>query len=91
MPDFTELKLPISFVAIFTLLGCLFGLGLGYLMGSFNPAYYRALFPNVSPQRLDEVAVGIGLGATQGTAAGFVAGTILAITSMLIRGRRETD
>ncbi|KLU05079.1 hypothetical protein RISK_002841 [Rhodopirellula islandica] len=66
MLDSTELKTPLAFVVILTLLGCFAGFATGYLLGTFNPGYYHAMFPDVPPQRLDEVAVGIGLGVTQG-------------------------
>lgn len=90
MPDVAQLKTPIAFVVILTFLGCLGGAAVGYLMGTYNPAYYRAMFPDVQPQRLDELAVGIGLGVTQGSFAGFVAGIVLAVTSLVANARARS-
>lgn len=87
MPDFAQIKIPIVCIVILTVLGCLGGAAVGYMMGTYNPAYYRAMFPDVQPQRLDEVAVGIGLGITQGSIGGFIAGTILAVTTIFVNAR----
>ena len=72
---------------ILTLLGCVGGAAAGWLMGTYTPAYYRAMFPDVPPQRLDELAVGIGLGVTQGSVGGLVAGIVLAVTSIFANAR----
>jgi hypothetical protein len=90
MLDIGQLKTPIAFVVILTILGCVGGGAVGYLMGTLNPAYYRAMFPDVHPQRLEEVAVGIGLGVTQGSFGGFIAGVVLAVTSIFVNARTRT-
>ncbi|TWT72995.1 hypothetical protein [Allorhodopirellula solitaria] len=87
MPELEQFKTPIAFVVTLTILGCIGGAAVGYLMGTYNPAYYRAMFPDVQPQRLDELAVGIGLGVTQGSFGGFVAGIVLAVASLIANAR----
>lgn len=90
MPDFAQLKTPIAFVVILTILGGMGGAAVGYLMGTYNPAYYRAMFPNVQPQHLDELSVGVGLGVTQGGFGGFIAGIVLAVASVFANARTRS-
>jgi hypothetical protein len=56
-------------------LGCLGG----FLLGKFNPAYYRAVFKADERPDFDPVAVGMGLGLTQWSAAGVVLGVVLVL------------
>jgi hypothetical protein len=57
------------------------GTAVGFGLGRFNPGYYRAVFVNGADPEFDPVAVGVGLGLTQGTAAGLVVG--LALVALL--------
>lgn len=57
------------------------GTAIGYGLGRFNPGYYRAVYVNGKDPEFDPIAVGVGLGLTQGTAAGVVIG--LALVALL--------
>lgn len=63
-----------------SLLGAV-GTAVGYGLGRFNPGYYRAVFVHGKDTEFDPVAVGVGLGLTQGTAAGVLVG--LALVALL--------
>ena len=68
----------------------LLGLTIGFLIGRFAPGYYRAVFPRVDDARFDPVALGVGLGLTQGTAAGVALGLtiVVVIAWFKLRERR---
>jgi predicted ribosomally synthesized peptide with SipW-like signal peptide len=52
----------------------------GYLLGSFAPDYYRVMF-RVPPDVSFNVShAGLGLGVTQGFAAGCVVGLVIVVT-----------
>lgn len=57
--------------------GSLGALG-GWLLGRIAPDYYRMVFP-LRPN-LDPLQVGLGLGATQGVAAGLIVGVAIVAT-----------
>jgi hypothetical protein len=67
------LLLIFGFTAVGGALGCLGG----YLLGTYNPAYYRGVFAGGQRPEFDPVAVGIGLGLSQWAAGGLVVGVIL--------------
>ena len=69
--------------------GCL----IGYLLGRFAPGYYRAVFRNGNDPQFDPVEVGIGLGLTQGIAAGLAvrALVVLAVAWYRSRAPRSPD
>ena len=46
----------------------------GYVLGTFAPDYYRTVFRIPSGDRLDLAQAGLGLGLTQGLAAGLIIG-----------------
>lgn len=48
------------------------GTGVGYTIGKYAPDYYRIVFSIPPEIELDPVQAGVGLGVTQGLAAGFV-------------------
>lgn len=51
----------------------------GYALGAFAPDYYRAVF-HIPPQvDIDPKQAGLGLGLTQGSAAGLVVGLTIVI------------
>lgn len=58
------------------------GLGalLGYLLAVILPDYYRTVF-HIPPEiPIDPVQVGLGLGITQGFAAGLIVGLVIVVT-----------
>lgn len=59
--------------------GCL----LGYLLGTYQPAYYRSVFSNGNSPTFDPVAVGIGLGLTQGLTVGLIIGCVVVLAIAL--------
>lgn len=79
-----------SVVTVFgsTLVGGAIGLGVGLLLGTLLPDYYRSVFSNGGDQNFDPVAVGIGQGLTQGIVFGAVIG--LAIVAMFYWHRLRT-
>ena len=50
------------------------GVGMGYALGKYAPDYYRVVFRMPRSVELNPVHAGIGLGATQGLAAGLILG-----------------
>ncbi len=58
------------------------GLGalLGYLLAVILPDYYRTLFRIPPEIPIDPVQVGLGLGITQGFAAGLIVGLVIVVT-----------
>ncbi|MFQ3592332.1 MAG: hypothetical protein SNJ82_03965, partial [Gemmataceae bacterium] len=55
-----------------TALGCVVGGVLGYPLDTTFPSYYRGVFPNGTSPEFDPVAVGLGLGLSQGAMFGAV-------------------
>ena len=68
-----------SVVTVFgsAMTGALLGLGVGAAIGRFAPNYYRSIFSNGGDPSFDPMAVGVGLGLTQGAGLGTLAGLIL--------------
>lgn len=63
-------------------LGALLGLIIGGLLGAAAPGYYRAVFAAGNDPDFNPVALGIGLGLTQGVVFGAIIGiALVAITS----------
>ena len=69
----------LSIVAVFAaaLSGGLLGTMVGGALGAFVPGYYRSVIPGGEQPGFDPVAVGIGLGMTQGMMFGAVVGLLL--------------
>jgi hypothetical protein len=76
-------------VLLATLIGGLLGLALGAGLGYFLPAYYRSVFPGGEQPHFDPLAVGIGLGLSQGCMLGGVCGVGLAGLQFWFRARRR--
>ena len=57
----------------------LFGAGLGYLLGSIAPDYYRTVFRIPPEVVVDPVQAGLGLGVTQGLVGGLVIGLVIVV------------
>lgn len=72
----------VSTVVVTAALGGGAGTGIGWLLGTQMPNYYRSVFMGGSDPNFDPVAVGIGQGLTQGLAGGLVVGT--AIVALLV-------
>jgi hypothetical protein len=68
-----------SIVAVFcaALLGGVLGTTIGAALGAFVPGYYRSVIPGGDQPGFDPVAVGIGLGLTQGIMFGALVGLAL--------------
>ena len=62
--------------------GLIFGLlgaGIGYLLGSIAPDFYRTVFRSPPELRIDPVQAGLGLGLTQGIGAGLLVGLVIVV------------
>lgn len=73
--------------------GGLIGLAIGGALGVFVPGYYEAVFGG-SGTAVNPVAVGIGLGLTQGCVFGGVVGVVLVAINLWYRSRlvaKEND
>ena len=70
-------------------LGGLLGALLGAALGSFSPGYYRSVFSNGDSPNFDPVAVGIGLGLTQGVVFGTLVGLALVAMFYWYRSRSQ--
>lgn len=57
--------------------GAFLGLALGAFLGAFVPEYYRSVFSRGDSPEFNPLAVGIGLGLTQGAGFGAVVGSVL--------------
>jgi hypothetical protein len=81
-----------SVVTVFgsSLLGSILGLGTGAMIGTIAPGYYRAVFRNGNSADFDPLAVGIGLGMTQGCFLGGVVGLALVAMYYWYRSRSLT-
>jgi hypothetical protein len=69
--------------------GALAGLGIGYSLGSWAPAYYRGVIRAGDSPNFDPVQVGIGLGLTQGAGAGLVVGCVIVLAVAWHNSRRQ--
>lgn len=58
----------------------LVGAGLGFLLGTYAPDYYRIVF-NIPPGfPLEPAQAGLGLGLTQGLGGGLIIGLVIVVT-----------
>ena len=73
MNPFSAIVCTLVSAVVFALLGS----GVGFLLGRFNPEYYRGVFRNGDSPDFDPIAVGIGQGATQGLVGGILVGLIV--------------
>ena len=60
---------------------------LGYVMGTFAPDYYRIMFHIPPGIELDPKQAGLGLGLTQGFAAGLFIGLVIVVAVAWYRSR----
>lgn len=75
--DSVTLSQALLFVLAMTGGGALLGVALGALLGVFLPEYYRSVFDGGEKPGFNPLAVGIGLGLTQGAGFGAVVGSVL--------------
>lgn len=69
--------------------GACAGSGIGYLLGTAAPGYYRGMFIAGGEAWFDPVHVAIGLGVTQGLPAGLAIGSLLVMVTAWSRSRGE--
>jgi len=67
--------------------GACAGAGIGYLLGTAAPGYYRAVFIAGGEAWFDPMHVGIGLGVTQGLPVGLVIGSLVVVVTAWSRSR----
>jgi hypothetical protein len=79
----------IAIVVATTVLGAIVGTALGFTLGRFVPAYYRSVFSRGNSPDFDPMAVGIGLGLSQGTAVGVFGGLVLVGAIAWFKSRRS--
>ena len=58
----------------------LLGAGTGYLLGSVAPDYYRTVFRIPPEVSIEPAQAGLGLGVTQGLAAGLIIGLVIVVS-----------
>ena len=56
------------------------GAGMGYLLGLVAPDYYRTVFRIPPEVSIDPAQAGLGLGVTQGIAAGLLIGLVIVVS-----------
>lgn len=76
--DMTLKKALLIIVGLTAVSGALGCLG-GFLLGTFNPGYYRGVFGAGDRPDFDPVAVGMGLGLSQWAAGGLAVGVVLVV------------
>lgn len=77
---------------IIILSGIAFAIGggaIGYTLGVVMPGYYRAIFSSGREAWFDPVAVGLGLGLTQGLIAGLAVGSVIVLAVAWYNSRRQ--
>ena len=72
-------------------LGGMLGLAMGAALGTFAPGYYRSVFVHGSDPNFEPLAVGIGLGLTQGAGFGAFIGLVLVGMFYWYRSRAQRD
>jgi len=68
--------------------GC-FGAAAGYLLGTMAPDYYRAVLRLPPEASIDPAQAGLGLGVTQGLAAGLIVGLVIVVSVAWFNSRVE--
>ena len=80
----------VGIIVVSALVCGLVGAGIGGFLGRAAPGYYRTVFRASGPE-FDPVEVGLGLGLTQGLAAGLLVGCVLVLATALWNRRRENE
>jgi hypothetical protein len=62
---------------------------IGFCLGRFAPAYYYSVVPPQPGLPYDPVAVGVGLGLTQGLVAGLCVGGVIVLALAIATWRRN--
>jgi hypothetical protein len=71
------IRAAIATIGVSTALFTGIGGGIGWAMGTYNPGYYRVVFPRSQEPWFDPVSVGVGQGIGQGVAGGAIVGLVL--------------
>lgn len=72
-----RIRRAVLFVGGGALIGALVGVSVGFVLGRFLPGYYRSIFVRGDDPQFDPVAIGVGLGLTQGLIGGACIGLLL--------------
>lgn len=74
--------------------GVVFGLTgglIGFCLGTFAPDYYRVVFRIPPSMDIDPAHAGLGLGITQGLAAGLFIGLVIVVCASWYESRKGND
>lgn len=80
--------------AITILSGVVFGLAsglIGFCLGTFAPDYYRVVFRIPPSMNVDPAHAGLGLGITQGLAAGLFIGLVIVVSVAWYESRKRGE
>ncbi|WP_417738499.1 hypothetical protein [Rosistilla oblonga] len=67
------------------------GAGLGYLLGTVAPDYYRTVFRLAPEVAFNASQLGLGLGVTQGTATGLIVGLVIVVSVAWYRSQTASS
>ena len=82
------IRAAIATIATCTTLLAAIGGGVGWVIGTCAPGYYRAVFRGGTEPWFDPVSVGVGQGLGQGTAGGVVVGIVVVALFLWKESRR---
>ena len=85
---------PSAIVMLFaasTILFALIGGQIGYVLGRYYPDYYYTVFPGLRQERVNTVALGVGLGVTQGAALGFGTALLASVLGAISKRRDRQE
>lgn len=72
-----SVRIAVAIIAICPLIFAAMGAGFGWMLGTYLPGYYRAVFRGGDEPGFDPLQAGIGLGLTQGFGGGIVVAVII--------------
>ncbi|GAC1343845.1 MAG: hypothetical protein NVSMB14_07870 [Isosphaeraceae bacterium] len=74
-----------------TILFALIGGQIGFVLGRYYPDYYYTVFPGLRQEPVNTVALGVGLGVTQGAALGFGVALLASVLGALSNRRDRQE